>query len=84
LAAAGQRVADQVVQLRLSAEHADRLGPPGLPLLGVGAGFVLGRPGLQVRLLRQGQGFGRGRRSAVVGLEGRRQLRAADVDRRAA
>jgi len=45
---------------------------------------VLSRPGLQVGLLRQGQGFGRGRWAAVVGLEGRRQLGAADIDRGAA
>ena len=56
------------------------LGPPLAPLLGLGAGFVLGRAGLQVRLLRQRQRLDRGRGTAVVGPEHRGQLALAELD----
>jgi hypothetical protein len=42
---------------------------------------VLALPGLQIGLLGQRDGLLRGRWTAVVGLELRRQFSAADVDR---
>ena len=56
------------------------LGQPGGALVGLGAGCVLGLPGLVPRLLREGDGLAFGRRAAVLGLEGGRQLAAAGLD----
>jgi hypothetical protein len=54
---------------------------PGLPLLGQGAGFVLGLPGFQGGLLGQLDGLHHRRWAAVVGLERRREHAAAGLDR---
>ena len=63
-----------------SAENLGGLVAPGRPLLGQGAGFVLGVPGLQGCLLRQVQHLHRSRWPAVVALELAGQLTAPALD----
>src|SRR5215212_9427719 len=53
---------------------------PGNPLLGEGAGFVLGAASLQRRLLCEVQHFDRSRWAAVVALELPGQLTASALD----
>jgi hypothetical protein len=65
-----------------SAEGLDGLGMPGGAPLGQGAGFVLGLPGLQGGLLRQLQGFHRGRRPTMITLKLGRQLTLPVLDQR--
>ena len=52
-----------------SAECFGGLGMPGATLLGQGAGFVFGVPGLQGGLLGQLQRFDRGWRPTMITLE---------------
>ena len=75
-----EAVLDHVPDGLLAADDRGGLGQPGGPLVGLGAGCVLGLPGLVPRLLREGDGLAFGRRATVLGLEGGRQLAAAGLD----
>ena len=78
----GDDVPDELVDAVGGAEQVGGFGAPGGPLLGFGAGFVLGVPGLQGGLLGQLERLHRGRRAAVFGLERDRQGGPAHVDPR--
>ena len=75
-----EAVLDHVPDGLLAADDRGGLGQPRGPLVGLGAGCVLGLPGLVPRLLREGDGLTFGRRATVLGLEGGRQLAAAGLD----
>jgi hypothetical protein len=62
------------------AENLGRLVPPGGPLLGQAAGFVLGITSLQRGLLRKVQHLHRSRRPAMITLKPARQLTASSLD----
>ncbi len=65
-----------------AAEDGFGFGAPGGALLGEGAGFVLGLPGLEVGLLRQRAGLDHGRGPVVLALERGRQFGLAVLDGR--
>jgi len=81
---AGRQGGDQPGDGPVAAQYVGGLLAPLPALLGLGAGRVLGFPGLQGRLLGQFDRLDRGRWAAVRRLEGRRELRPADVDQGAA
>ena len=75
-----ERPVDDGLDRVRSAERCGGLGMPGGALLGQGAGFVFGVPGLQGRLLRQLQRLHRGRRPTMITLKPGRQYTLPVLD----
>ena len=75
-----QAALDHVVDCLLVAENGRGFGQPAEPLVGLGAGLVLGLAGLFPRLFLDGDGLALGRRATVLGLERGRELTSAGLD----